>query len=397
MQTAKGLSSPRFSFPYYTIRNISCPEDQQAGRKVYAGHAPARTFIDLPTDENVRSYLVEAEGKIRRTPTQVHRQIRDTLHNHPEDFSILNGGIVIVARDVEVDEKDKIAYLKKPSIINGSQTQGELKQYFKQMEEGGQESFPVHVTFEMIVTDDDDLIAEISISRNFQNDVALLSIVGRREQLDELEESIKKADPSLRLRKSETERSDDYLDTEKLLQVITALVPADLWFSQQDAAGPNKVFTYSQKAKCLKEFQDLYKKAKDASDPDHKQAQDLYQFYIEIAPQALALYEKWKCHAGFAGTGLRAIERDEKGRVVEVPDGIIFPILASLSAFAKKAKQTWKIQPPESFRDEELIRAAKSAYQEIAGSNPGTMGKSKACYSSLYQITSIYKKLSQQP
>ena len=32
-------------------------------------------------------------------------------------------------------------------------------------------------------------------------------------------------------------------------------------------------------------------------------------------------------------------------------------------------------------------------YQEIAAHNPQTMGKSKACYSGLLHITSIYAKL----
>ncbi|MBD0332114.1 MAG: hypothetical protein ICV66_05620, partial [Chitinophagaceae bacterium] len=80
--------------------------------------------------------------------------------------------------------------------------------------------------------------------------------------------------------------------------------------------------------------------------------------------------------------------------IVEVPDGIVFPILASLAEFAKKAKSRWSIVPPSLFKDEELIKAAKSVYMEIANSNPQTMGKTRACYSALSQITAIYQKLS---
>jgi hypothetical protein len=46
------------------------------------------------------------------------------------------------------------------------------------------------------------------------------------------------------------------------------------------------------------------------------------------------------------------------------------------------------------FGDDELIRAAKSVYQNIAMSNPWIMGKNQACYAALFQITSIYQKLS---
>ena len=79
--------------------------------------------------------------------------------------------------------------------------------------------------------------------------------------------------------------------------------------------------------------------------------------------------------------------------IVDIPDGIVFPILASLSAFAVKTLTGWRIKPPKGFSDDELIKAAKVVYTERAGHNPQTMGKSRPCYSSLYQITSIYRRL----
>src|SRR5882672_7763292 len=118
-----------FKIPFHSQRNISSPEDLSANRRVIAGHIPAKAILELPTDENVRSYLVDAEGKQRRTPTSVHRAIKDTLKNNPEQFCILNGGIVIVARGSEVDEKDKMLILTNASIINGSQTQGVLRDF----------------------------------------------------------------------------------------------------------------------------------------------------------------------------------------------------------------------------------------------------------------------------
>jgi hypothetical protein len=53
---------------------------------------------------------------------------------------------------------------------------------------------------------------------------------------------------------------------------------------------------------------------------------------------------------------------------LEVPDGVIFPILAAHSAFVRQnAKKTWVVQKPAMFSDDELIEAAKQAYMEIAG------------------------------
>src|SRR5579859_1391833 len=129
---AQKPSSQSVSFPFHSFRNISCPEDTDSNRKVYSGHAPVTSVLSLSTDENVRGYLLTAEGKQRRRETQVNHEIRETLESNPQDFSILNSGVVIVARGHEADEHKKVLYLKKPSIINGSQTQGVLKDYFEQ-------------------------------------------------------------------------------------------------------------------------------------------------------------------------------------------------------------------------------------------------------------------------
>jgi len=239
-----------FTIPFHSQRNISSPEDVAANRKVIAGHMAARAILALPTDENVRSYLVDAEGKQRRTPTSVHRAIKDTLKNKPEQFCILNGGVVIVARGSEVDEKTKIVTLANASIINGSQTQGVLKDY---AEETGND-LEMSVKFELIITDDEDLISEVSIARNFQNDVKTISIVGQRGELDELDKRFQKRVPTKRLQKSETEwvsAENNFVQTEKLLQVIAALLPDELWFRP---GGINRVYTYNSKATCLKDF-----------------------------------------------------------------------------------------------------------------------------------------------
>lgn len=388
------LGRTRVSLPYHAFRNISAPEDVENSRKVYSGCMPALAVLELPTDQNVREYLVDPEGKKRHALTSVHKAIRDTLRDNPDNFSILNGGVVVVARGFSVDETKKLIHLADPSIINGSQTQGVIRDVHQEYVKSKTEFPPIHITFEIIITDNEDLIAEISVARNFQNDVAAVSIAGRRGQFDELEAVFRASRPDKRLRKKETDLSDDFLDTERLLQVITALVPDELW-PNADGGAVSKVHTYSMKARCLKDFSEIYKNAKDQSNPEHTRYSELYQFFLDIAAQAWDLYGKWKAHQGFRGTALKAIIRGDRGVIVEVPDGIIFPILASLSAFAAKREGKWVIAHPEQFRDEDLINAAKSAYQEIAKSNPSIMGKTKACYSSLAQITSIYKRLAQ--
>jgi hypothetical protein len=375
--------SEDFSFAFHKCRNISSPEDDAAGRRVYAGSAPARSILGLDDNENVREYLVDAKGKQKKSPTLVHQAIRKTLREVPEIFGILNGGTVLVARAARVDDAKKVLFLKNPSIINGSQTRGELGRYFEK--KSSDDTSEPSIKFEIIVTDDDDLIAEISISRNFQNDVKTISIAGRRGQLDDLEKSVQTQFPFAKLRKSESDlvSDDSFLDTEKLVQATFALLPEDIEQPSNLALDlSNKVFSYSQKTRCLKIFQKL------ADEP----STEMYRAFVAIAPIAWKLYLHWKQHQGFIGTQIKSIER-ENGKVTEVPDGILFPILAAHSAFMNKSQQGWVLNKPSQLGDEELISIAKQAYMEIAKHNPQSMGKSKACYSTLMQITAIYAKL----
>lgn len=382
-------------FPFYAVRNVSSPEDLDNGRKVLFGSAPAPAVLTLPTDQNVRDYILEAPGRKRRRPTQVLRAIRETLDSEPQNFSVLNGGVTIVSHDYEINEKKKVLRLLKPSIINGSQTQGVLKDYYQDMEESGLTPPPIHVTFELIVTDDEKLIADTAIARNFQEDVMTISIAGRLGQLEDLEYSLQRVYPEYKLRQSETQLSDDYIVTERLIQVMTALTPPELWPKTGEEGNPNKTYTYSAKTKCLRDFQNVFKKAKDPSDPEHERYKDLYWFYLDIAPQAYELHEKWKKHQGFIGHRVLAIKRDEAGKKIkDIPDGLVFPIFAALSAFVEKTEDGWKVLYPPSFTDDELINTAVSVYRDMASSDPQRMGKSTACYAYLYQLTSLHKRLS---
>lgn len=369
---------------FHSIRNISSPEDKENDRTIYIGQAPLTSILDLPADENVRGYLADSPGKQRKSYTSVHKAIRDTLLTDAEKFSVLNSGIVIVARDLSLDEKDRTVTLKNPSIINGSQTQGVINDLYKD----GLLPTNAHIKFEIVVTTDEELIADVSIARNYQNSVLSISVAGRLSYFDELERRFKEEYPSKSLRKSETDLpSDTIVDTEKLLQVITALIPQELWDKPNESDIPNKVYTYSQKSRCLKEFQEIYKKAKEGSD---KYA-DLYDFYLDTAAFAYNLYGKWKKHQGFKFSKEDCIIKNDKGDVTEVPDGIIFPIIASLSLFAEN-DLFWYFNIPKNI-DDRLISTALSALKEIAKSNPQTMGKNKACYNQLHQISSIYKEL----
>lgn len=391
MSGAAKSRTDRVELSYHTLRNISSPEDIENSRKVYAGSILCNQLLDLPTDQNVREYLVEAEGKKRRAKTQVHRAIERTLYDRPHDLSVLNAGLVIVANDAQVDDAKKLLRLLDASIVNGAQTQGVLREFYKSYEDEDVPPPAIHIKFELIVTADADLIGEISIARNFQNDVMTVSIVGRRGMFEELESRFKlyeNTPEGMKLRKRETDLTEDFVRTERMVQVLTALTPESLWMRKFENGVPTKAYTYSAASKCLKEYQDIYTLAKGVPNEDEsahmaeqrENAKAVYAFFLDVVGQAWEIYNKWKAHPGFTGTHLRKLDRNN------LPDGIIFPILASLSVFAKTdSTGAWRIDVPPDV-DAQLIQAAKQVYMNVANSNPSTMGRSQACYALLNMI-----------
>ena len=377
---------------FHSLRNISSPDDTANDRKVLTGHMPILEVLKLNTHANVRSYLLDVEGKKKKVRTAVHRAIENTLENNPDKFPVLNGGVTIVAENFDINEKKRQLTLNDASIINGAQTQGIIKDYFEGLKD--QSDFPdAHITFELIITTDENLVAEISIARNFQNDVKLLSISGKLGIFTELEKSISSGLDGQKLRTSETDSTEDHMDTEKLLQVMTALIPEELWQGTGRGDTANKNYAYNQKAKCLKEFTELKKKVDSGNATDEQN--ELYQYFIDIAPSAWKLYEEWKAHPKFVGTRMRSIVRDGR-EIVEVPDGVIFPILAAISMFIEKVDGKWQLNIPDIFEPQDLVSAASSAYKDVANHKPYVMGRSNASYSSLIQVTSIYKRLMQK-
>ena len=381
-------------FPFHNIRNITSPEDAAAGRKIYVGTAPAPSVLDLPNDENVRDYIPDAGGRKRHTLTSVHRAMFDTLRSDASSFAVKNGGVVIVAREVEIDESKRKAKLLSPSLINGAQTQGVLQEFYDDLP-AEQEPPSVSIKFEIVVTNDDTFIGEVSIARNSQNNVDPLSIAGQKGVLDDLKASMLAANPSWKIRLNETDGGEGFIDTQKLLQVTMALIPPSLWPIEKDQDNPNKVFTYSMRAKCLKDFQNLFNVAHTVGQKDHQKAKEVYDFVIEMAPNAWAIYKRWKSHQGFIGTFIQQGVVRDGNKIVDVADGIIFPILAALSVFVERTSSGWALVPPALWEEKDgiFLPLKEVLKSDSVKGNPWNLGKHRDSWTMLFNQTRNHKRL----
>jgi hypothetical protein len=377
---------PTFKLRYHSLRSVTSPEDQEQGRRRYCGVAPAKSIFEIGTDENVRDFLGRDDEGRRRKSTMVNKAIRETLENNPSDFAILNSGVVIVADGAEVDDGKKAVQLIEASIINGAQTKGVLEEYSAANPDDELPS----VSFELLVSDDEDLIANISIARNFQNRVDDISIYGRHGLFDELETAMKRHDRSIILRKSETDFGEDFLDTEKLVQVLTVLAPETIDFPSAQRRGSRietryRTYAYRHRSRCLKDFAGVME--------DPTRWKDAKRYFLSIAAAAWELYGRLKGEQAFSSL------HKVKGEVVAgqkqvasdgVPDGIIFPMLSALSRFVVTTNGRSSIDIPSFFPWATLFTQAEMIFKTTANHNPQTMGKDTDCYVALQGVIEMY-------
>jgi hypothetical protein len=285
-----------------------------------------------------------------------------------------------------VDDNKKIATLTDPSILNGAQSQGEIRRWIQaNFDEGAVsavEESPFFVRAEVIVDPDSDEVVETAIARNTATPVKSISQAGARGHLEELEASIQRARPGFKIKKSETEY--EAFDTRKILQYSRLLMPLSV--AGHDSPS-EKLRPYKNPEQCLTDFSAWY----DARAKDSVAARK-YEFTVQIAPLAISEYEYWESHESWNGhhlweatkKGGRACRRDKKSnRILWVSPGLIFPIVGAMSEFVvEKPEGKWTISKPRYFKPGEMIARAVAQFRNV-DSDPMLMGRDAGVYDAL--------------
>lgn len=383
MATVNGQRTPSsVQLSYQLLRNTTSPDETQTGVKSFIANLSAFEILKLDTKENLRAYLAEYNPKKRN---RVHDAIRNTVQTEPQRFITRNSGFVIAASDIEVDDAKKIVRLTEPSILNGAQSQGEIRRWVQETfsDDGaeGSEQPPFFVRAEIIVDPDADEVVETAIARNTATPVKSISQAGARGHLEDLELSIMKIRPEIRIRKKETD--ENVYDTRKILQYTRLLMPIDV--SKNDSSA-EKLRAYKNPEQCLTDFSEWYEAKDKDQDARHK-----YEFTVQIAPHAISEYEYWERHEAWNGhkiweetkKGGRACRRDKSGKIVWVSPGLIFPILGAIGEFVEeKSPNKWCISKPRIFKPGEMIARAVAQFRAV-NSDPMQMGRSAGVYDAL--------------
>jgi hypothetical protein len=223
-----------------------------------------------------------------------------------------------------------------------------------------------------------------------------VSTYGAKGLFNDLEKAMQRYDPKIRLKMSETDVGEEFIDTEKLIQIITVIVPDGVKMPRDDSP-PNsgvRAYAFSQKAVCLKDYSVIMQDAKYA---------DARRFFLDVAYDAWRIFDDLRQDQNFsvfrekkAGKAIKRspVKKDKSGKVLDVALGVIFPVMSALGKFARKnAKEQWVFQVPDDFDMADLINSAELTFS--TKQDPAKMGKESDCYLALHPIVSAYLKYRQ--
>ena len=393
-------SSGCVALSYDIIRNMTSPEEKTNDARSYFANVPIVELLKLDTAANLRDYIPDHPGKHR---TQAHKAIGQTLRERSDRFIQLSSGITVAASNIGIDDNKKVVTVTNGSIINGAQTQGEIRLFLDEMrqsaEESGEEFVPdFHARVEFMVDPEAAFVVDAAIARNTSTNIQRISMAGKKRYFDELDASFRKTFPKLRLAKSETDTGEDFVDTMRLLQVLWATLPEKLLPPSSRSTAEARLKSYKNRAFCLIDFEkDVFDK-ENAEDPKVRAAAaERYQCMINLAGLAWKQYLRWRHHKDWAGRRLkqstRAIRRTDGGYTVA--DGVIFPILSAMSLFIEKDPATgkYRFDIPDVLEERDMVEAARDQLTAHKG-NPMLMGRNPAVYDAMTMLTRMVIRVS---
>jgi len=369
---------------FESIRNLTSPDEKKTGTRTYFANLPAIELLKLDTVENLRNYIPELRPGKRN---KVHQAIGETIRGNPDSFIVLNSGFTVSASDLVVHEDRKLVQLEGASLINGAQSQGELKRYLSECQDKGESPNEFFVRTEFIVSEDPEFITQVAIARNTATKVSDLAQAGKQKKFDDLAESFARVYPGEKLRRSDTDPIDT-IDTERIIQLCAALMPEEM--TGADKFISSKLKAYKNKSQCRIDFEKAHDDRESTDAEIAKSAAERYQFYIDMAPYAWQTYQSYRTHPAFYGKRLRkdtkAVTRKPNQETVYA-DGLVFPMVSALSLFVHKTDGRWQLEKPSVFRDEMLVEAAVEQFREACSSDPVQMGRSAGAYQSLMFVS----------
>ena len=364
------------------IKNTTSPEEKKHGSMNWTIICNVREILKFDLSKNLRISYGDASTKNRNA---VHKAIYNSFDDEPKRFIQRNSGFTIVCDELKQTNKEEYGIntitLTNPSLINGGQTQGEIKRWFEENGEDIEYNTNTNIKIDVIVEKNQHEVHEICVARNNSTNVSDLSILGNKGRFNAINEnmiSVFGKDQGT-LQMSET---DEGVPTQTLLQILRAMTPKTL---KESLLKENPITAYSGKGKCLTDYENEFAREEETRKESPSYRSPLLEFYRSFAPIAWKTYLDWvskkewlvfwKKSDNFKKLGKYNNQNDE----FTLTWAIICPLLYGFQHFVHEKADGWVLEIPKEFDEKEYMKFIVEGFKS-ANFVPQEYAKDKSTY-----------------
>lgn len=381
-------------FPVFSFRKQPTPYDESGKQKYYA--IVDVKDIPLELDEWRELNVRDPKEEIR-----VPKEIKSSLQNDPTAFYFKNRGILLVADKVTFDNKTNVVTLEftdkhMNGIADGGHSYRVIKNFVEPLSAEERAQIGAFVSVELLegFKTREDIVPVIE-ARNKSTPVQEQSIQELLGSYEKIKQVLKDKSYADRIFYKQYEESIG--DVQKDIDVKEILSYLYCFDVESFSNESHPIKAYSSSAAVVRHFAD-------------KANKERLEKYIPLLPQILELRDTIYAHMpalynnGKGGDdkgkfgklkGVDLITRGPKEELVftgeasnyRIPQGFIFPILASLRNLVKcdGKKCSWKTDPMTFLGETEKQLVALVGAQALEIKNPNALGKNSGTWTLCYQ------------
>jgi hypothetical protein len=339
------------------VNETTSPEEKRNNAMHYTITCAMKEVLGFNLDNNLRDFYGSEDSS--KNKTTVHKEIKASFEENPSRFIQRNSGFTVVCNGIAVPQKNEFGVkhitLTNPSLINGAQTQGMLKEISK---EYGGELDNTNVRVEIIVEKNLEEVKDIAIARNTSTNVSVLSRMGANDNFKILQKNMLEV-LGVPAGKIQIKETDDAIPTQTLLQVIKAMTPETLENSHKGLLKPSAVISYSSKAGVLTEFRKMME--------NKKKYEDVLNYFHTFSGLAWKEFESWTSDnewVKYIKKYPKIGKYNEETNEVLMQWGLICPAIYGLKSFLVEDTGKWTIKYPKHFNRKTYIELVINMFKD---------------------------------
>lgn len=379
-------------------------------------HAPIQIYHAYPRLADWQAKTISDEVNPRShgedcLKSHVSKAIKETLLDRPADFFLANRGSTIIAHDLNFDPKTGIAELtisdlENQGLADGATTDAVIASVQKELlgnkklddipeDEKPEALKNARLHLEIIVgLKDRERIGELVSGRNTSRQVRSWSLADFKGAFDPLKDVLERPDSIFKGKVGYEENSPQDVNILEIVSVLTLFHP---YFEEKgEPKAPTAAYTSKGKMDILltkEEYREGYEALYPLTSDILKLRDYIYanfgKRYVEAFGPRAKLGRRFGVETRKT-TDPHVLPLTGTKSDYIIPNGLIFPLLASFRVLIDFKNGSWKTNPFEFFDNHgaQLIRALIDQL-EFVGHNPNTAGKKKQIYINLHQTARL--------